>query len=160
MKAQTKILALGMATILAAGIGWNALAETAASGAAPVPTRGWSGMGYYTGAGGMGPGMMGYGMMGGYGPGMMGYGMMSGYGPGMMGWGHWPQQANLNLSTSDVKSHLDRYIAVMGNPHLKAGPVTEKDANTITAEIVTTDKDALVQQFNVDRRTGFWQPVQ
>ena len=110
------------------------------------------------GPGMMGPGMMGYGMMGPgmMGPGMMGYGMM---GPGMMGWNYGPQQASLNLSTNDVKAYLDRYIAMMGNPHLKAGPVTEKDTNTVTAEIVTTDKDALVQRFNVDRRTGFWQPV-
>ncbi len=93
------------------------------------------------------------GMMG---SGMMGHGMM---GPGMMGWSYGPQQANLNLSTNDVKSYLDRYVAMMGNPHLKVGPVSEKDSNTITAEIVTADKDALVQRFNVDRRTGFWQPV-
>jgi len=83
------------------------------------------------------------------GPGMGGYGMM---GPG--------QQVNLNLSTNDVKTYLDRYVAIMGNPHLKAGPVTEKDSNTIAADIVTTDKDALVQRFEVDRRTGSWHPVQ
>lgn len=124
----------------------------------------WYGRGMM-GPGMMGPGMMGYGMMGpGYGcpgPGMMGYGMMGPgmMGPGMMGWGYGPPQANFNLSADDVKAHLDRYIAMMGNPHLKAGPVTEKDPNTITAEILTTDKNALVQRFNVDRRTGLWQPV-
>jgi hypothetical protein len=103
---------------------------------------------------GMGPGMMiGPGMM--MGPGMMGYGMM---GPGMMGWG--PQQANFNLSANDVKSYLERWVTMTGNPHLKVGPITEKDANTITADIVTTDKDSLVQRFAVDRRGGFWQPMQ
>lgn len=123
------------------------------------------------GSGMMGPGMMGPGMMG---PGMMGQGMMMGpgmmgmgpgymgcpwCGPGMMGWG--PQQpANLNLSATDVKTYLERWVAMAGNPRIKVGNVTEKDANTITADIVTTEKDALVQRFNVDRRSGFWQPVQ
>ena len=108
----------------------------------------------------MGPGMMGPGYGYGMGPGMMGPGYGHGMGPGMMGRGYDSQQANLNLSTSDVKVYLDRYLAMMGNPHLKAGPVTEKDANTIAAEIVTADKSALVQRFNVDRRTGYWQPAQ
>jgi hypothetical protein len=48
---------------------------------------------------------------------------------------------------------------MMGNLRLKAGTVTEKDSNMIMAEVVTTDKGDLVQRFNVDRRTGFWQPV-
>ena len=125
---------------------------------------GMMGPGMMGGYGMMGPGMMGPGMMGMMGPGMMGCPgggmMMGGYGPGMMGGGYGPQQANLNLSTNDVKSYLERWIAMMGNPHLKAGPVTEKDANTIMAEVVTTDKGDLVQRFNVDRRAGFWQPVQ
>ena len=47
-----------------------------------------------------------------------------------------------------------------GNPHIKVGSVTEKDANTISADIVTTDKDALVQRFNVDRHTGVYTSVQ
>ncbi|MGJ4899159.1 hypothetical protein ACQR2B_29310 [Bradyrhizobium oligotrophicum] len=136
---------------------------------------------YYGGGmpGMMGPGMMGPGMMGGYGmmgpgmmgpgygcpgcmPNMMGYGMMGGgmMGPSMMGWAYGPQQANLNLSTNDVKNYLDRWIAMMGNPHLKAGPIAEKDSNTITAEVVTADKGDVVQRFSIDRRNGFWQPVQ
>jgi hypothetical protein len=100
----------------------------------------------------------GHGMRGGYGPGMIGCPgggmMMGGYGPGMRG-GYGPQQADLNLSTNDVKSYLERWIAMTGNPHLKAGPVTEKDSSTIMAEVVTTDRGDLVQRFNVDRRTGF-----
>lgn len=105
-----------------------------------------NGYGWY---GGCGPGMMGYGMMG---PGMM-------MGPGgMMGWGNRPQQGNLNLSTSDVKGYVERWVTMMGNPRLKAGPITEKDSNTITADIVTADKNALVQRFKIDRHTGFWQP--
>ena len=120
---------------------------------------------------GMGQGMMMPGMMGGMmgsgmmmGPGMMGGMMGPSYtcpwcGPGMMGWGYGVPQASLNLSVNDVKSYLDRWIAISGNPHVKAGAVTEKDSSTITADIVTTDKEALVQRFNIDRRTGVWQPA-
>lgn len=101
---------------------------------------------------GMGPGMMGPGMMG-MGPGMMGQGMM---GPGMM----MGQQANLNLSANDVKTYFERWVAMSGNPRVKVGPVTERNDNTITADIVTTDKDALVQRFAVDRNTGTYRVVQ
>jgi hypothetical protein len=131
------------------------------------------GPGYGMMGGGYGPGMMGggygpgWGMMGGgYGPqwGMMGgygrggygpgYGMMGGYGPGY-GPG---AQGDLKLTTDKVKSYLERMIAVQGNPHLKVGDVKEKDADTITADIVTKDKDALVQRFDVNRHTGFYRP--
>jgi len=114
--------------------------------------------GYYGGQGygGYGcPGMMGMmgpGMMG-MGPGMMGQGMM---GPGMM----MGQQANLNLSANDVKTYFERWVAMSGNPRVKVGPVTERNDNTITADIVTTDKDALVQRFAVDRNTGTYRVVQ
>ena len=96
----------------------------------------------------MGPMMMnGYPMMG---PMMMGSNMM---GSGMVA-------ANLNLSANDVTAYLGRWITMSGNPHIKVGSVTEKDANTISADIVTTDKDALVQRFNVDRHTGVYTSVQ
>jgi len=39
------------------------------------------------------------------------------------------------------------------NPRLKVGEVKEKDADTITADIVTLD-NSLVQRFIVDRHTG------
>ena len=108
------------------------------------------------GGGPWGPGMMGaYGYA--MGPGMMGaysYGM----GPGMMGQGWRGQQANMNLSVNDVKSYLERSMALSGNAHIKVGNVVEKDADTITADIVTTDKDALVQRFAVNRHTGLFQP--
>lgn len=119
----------------------------------------------------MGPGMMGPGMMGGgYGPGyMMGPGMMGGYGqgqmmgpgyggPGMMGGygaGYYRNQGNLNLSADDVKKFMKN---MMRNPNLKVGEVKEKDADTITAEIVTKDKDALVQRFEFNRHNGYFQP--
>jgi hypothetical protein len=101
----------------------------------------------------MGPMMMPMG-------GMMGSGMMMG--PNMMmGWGGGtPQTANLNLSVNDVTAYLGRWVTMMANPHIKVGSVTEKETNTITADIVTTDKDALVQRFDVDRRTGVYRPAQ
>ena len=120
-------------------------------------------------------GMMGSGMQGMGGPGMqgmMGQGMpmmgsgMQGMmgmgcpwcGPGMMGSGYATPQVNVNLSVSDVTSYLERWVA--GNPNIKVANVVEKDANTITADIVTKDKDALVQRYTFDRRSGFYQPVQ
>lgn len=108
----------------------------------------------------MGPGMMsgyGYGM----GPWMMGPNAVGNYGPGMGPWMMAPyrtSQATLNLSVDDVQKSFGRWLAWQGNPRVKLGNVSEKDADTITAEIVTTDKDGLVQRFAVDRRTGFTQP--
>lgn len=127
------------------------------------PGYGMMGGGYGPG---YGPGMMGgYGpgwmMGGGYGPGwMMGGGYGPGYGPGMMGYGprYYGAAGDLKLSTDQVKNYLDHMIAVQGNPRLKVGDVKEKDADTITADIVTKDKDALVQRFAVDRHTGFYRP--
>jgi hypothetical protein len=111
--------------------------------------------GYGPGYGMMGPGMMGYG--GGYGPGWMmrGYGM----GPGMMGYGggYYGNQGNLNLTTDQVKNYLEQMIR---NPNLKVGDVKEKDADTIVADIVTKDKDALVQRLEFNRHNGFVQPEQ
>ena len=109
---------------------------------------------------GYGPGMMGGGYGQGYGPGMMGGGYGQGYGPGMMGNygpGYYRGQPNLNLSTDDVKNYIERMIR---NPRLKVGEVKEKDADTITADIVTKDKDALVQRFQFNRRDGYYQPEQ
>ena len=116
-------------------------------------------------------GMMGAGMQGMGGCPMMGGMMGSGQGmqgmmgmgcpwcgPGMMGSGYATPQVNVNLSVSDVTSYLERWVA--GNPNIKVANVVEKDANTITADILTKDKDALVQRYTFDRRTGFYHPVQ
>ena len=117
--------------------------------------------------GGYGPGygMMGPGVMGGYGPGMTGYGggygpgVMRGYGygPGMMGPGYYGNQGNLNLTTDQVKNFLEQMIR---NPNLKVGDVKEKDADTIVADIVTKDRNALVQRLEVNRHNGFMHPEQ
>ena len=120
--------------------------------------------------GGYGPGWMmgpGYGgMMGGYGPGYGGrYGMMRGWGggygmgPGMMGYGpgYYGNQGNLNLTTDQVKNYLQQMIR---NPNLTVGDVKEKDADTITADIVTKQGSQLVQRLDFNRHNGFVQPEQ
>lgn len=127
---------------------------------------GGCGYGYGPGVmGGYGPGMMGYGGYGmmygpGNGPGMMGPGWYSGQGngPGMMGPGWYGGQGNLNLSTDDVKNYLERWIVAQGNPRLTVGNVKEKDADSIEADIVTNEGNALVQRFIVNCHTGFYQP--
>ena len=100
----------------------------------------------------------------GYGP---GYGMMGGYGPGYnRGQGNPNQgylnqgnanQGNLNLSVDDVTNYLAQMIR---NPNLKVGDVKEKDADTITAEIVTKDKGGVVQHLQFNRHNGFYQPAE
>ncbi len=125
------------------------LASVAFAQTAPAPTPCPMGTGMMMGPGAMGPGMMGPGMMGMMGPGMMGP---------MMGWYGQPQ-ANLNLSVDDVRGSVERWIAMTGNPRLKPGKVTATNADTITAEVVTVDKEALVQRYAVNRHTGYWQQV-
>lgn len=117
---------------------------------------GWGGQGYGPG---YGPGMMGWGGGQGYGPGWMmrGYGGGYGMGPGMM-YGYGPaNQGNLNLTVDQVKQYLGQMIR---NPNLKVGEVKEKDADTIVAEVITKDKDALVQRLQFNRHNGFVQPEQ
>jgi putative membrane protein len=83
-----------------------------------------------------------------------GSGMMRGYGTGGGCFGrsgYWGNSGNLNLSTDDVKNCLERTIR---NPNLKVGDVKEKDADTITADIVTKDKDGLVQSLSFNRHSG------
>ena len=93
-------------------------------------------------------------MVGGYnyawGPAMMGR--------GMMGWAWSGLGGERNLSVDEVRSYLETALAYRGNPHIKLGNVAERDAQTIVADIVTTDKEGLVQRFAIDRRTGFFRP--
>jgi hypothetical protein len=103
----------------------------------------------------MGPGMMGQGCPGMMGPGMMDQGMM---GQGMMDHGKAGQgfvmlPAPPLLSAADVTYNLERLVAARGNPRLKVGSVADKDAGTITGEIVTTD-GSLVERYEVDKRSG------
>ena len=52
---------------------------------------------------------------------------------------------------------MERWLAWQGNQRLKLGDVKEKDADTITADVVTKD-NSLVQRFVVDRHTGNYRP--
>jgi hypothetical protein len=115
------------------------------------PGYGMMGQGYGPGSGGgqgYGPGWMMRGCGGGYG---------QGYGPGMM-YGYGPaNQTDLNLTVDQVKQYLGQMIR---NPNLKVGEAKEKDADTIVAEVITKDKDALVQRLQFNRHNGFVQPEQ
>ena len=97
-----------------------------------------------------------WGMMGpwGYGPSMMHGYMMRGYGPPS-----WSSARDLNLSVDAVKAEAERWVAWQGNPRLKLGDVKEKDADTITADIVTKD-NSLVERLAVDRHSGAVQDVE
>ena len=168
MKTRQVLIGLGIAAALAAGIGaYSASAQPGGWG--PGMMGGWGGQGgpgpgncpgFDQGAGagpggGYGPGYRMRGWGGGYGP-----GMMRGYGPGMMG-GYGPgydrsadAQGNVNLSPDDVKTRMERWLSWRGNDRLKVGDVKEKDADSITVDVVTKD-NSLVERFIFDRHTGF-----
>ncbi len=60
---------------------------------------------------------------------------------------------DLNLSVDQVKKLTEAALIITNNPRLKMGAVKEKDADTVTVDIVTTD-NALVMRRDVDRHTG------
>jgi hypothetical protein len=76
-----------------------------------------------------------------------------------MGPGWTAPWADLNLTTDNAKACIDRWLAWQGNPRLKIGDVKERDAGSITVDIVTKD-NSLVQRFLVDRRTGWVRPTE
>ncbi len=127
-------------------------AAVVAIGAAVVSAQPY-GPGWMMG-GGYGPGWM---MQSGYAPGGYGPGMMGGPGWGGPGWMHgWARGygRDLNVTAEQVKSYLEQRML---NPRLKVGEVTQAD-DTITATIVTKDRDVLVQKFSIDRKSGSWRP--
>jgi hypothetical protein len=116
---------------------------------------GYGMMGGYGGGYMMGPGYGPGAMMGpGYGPGYMMNGYQGGYGPNMMGYGP-GYQGDMHLSADQVKIYLQHMIR---NPNLTVGEVKDKDADTIVAEIVTKQGNALVQRLDFNRHTGVMQP--
>lgn len=142
-------------------------AATLALGAMAATTTLAHGPGYGDGTGG--PGAMqgqGQGMGQGQGQGM-GQGMGQGVGQGgMHGHGYGAgkdgclqnQPLDKPLTVDDVRAQLEQHLAQRGNDRLKVGAVTDKDENTITAEIVTVD-DSLVRRIDVDKATGRHTPV-
>ena len=138
------------AVAVAAVLGATALVTNPVSAGGPGWRWNAANQGQMSGPGwmGHGPGMMGYGR------GAMGYGYR--HGPGAAYGGPCLQgQAALGkeLTTADVTKWVERHLAMQGNERLKVGPVTEKDAGTIVADIVTAD-DSLVWRFEFDRSTG------
>ena len=137
-----------------------------------TPQWGYGG-GYGCGQGmhhGYGPGMhhgYGPGMHQGWGPGTyQGWapGMYVGWGPVMyQGWGPQTQggqaEADRNLTVDEVRKMLEQDLAQGGNPRLKVGSVSERDADWIVAEILTVD-DSLVQRLEVDRHSGWIQQAE
>jgi len=157
MKSRNVLIALGIAAALAVGVG--AYSNTASAQDGPGYGPGWM-MGGGPGGGpcfgqdggpgpGYGPGYHMRGWGGGHGPGMM-RGWGRGYGPG---YDRRADNQNLNLTTDNVKTRIERWLAWRGNSRLKVGEVKEKDADTITADVVTKD-NSLVQRFIIDRHTG------
>lgn len=103
----------------------------------------------------MQPGQMGPMMMQRMMRGMM-MGMMRGMmGPGRMGMGMMMGRrlTDRKLDVSEVKRIIDGRLAWQGNKRLKVGNVTEKDADTIIAEILTVD-GSLVAKMSVNRTSG------
>jgi hypothetical protein len=94
--------------------------------------------------------MRGWG--GGYGPDMM-QGNGPRYGRGPAAQADQTANQNLNLTTDQVKTRMEGWLNWRGNPRLKVGDVKEKDADTITADIVTKD-NSLVQRFIINVHTG------
>ncbi len=85
-------------------------------------------------------------------------GMMMGMMRGMMGRGPMGmmmgrRMTDRKLDAAEVKRILDGRLAWQGNKRLKVGTVTEKDDNTVIAEIQTVD-GSLVAKWTVDRATG------
>ncbi len=60
---------------------------------------------------------------------------------------------DLNLTTDQTRKLADAAVVMLGNPRLKVGAVKEKDADTMTVDIVTQD-NALVVKQEVDRHNG------
>ena len=91
-----------------------------------------------------GKGMMAH--RGGRGPGMGS--------PGMRGDHRGPENTkDLSLTTDQAKKLAEARLIMRGNPHLKVGAVKEKDADTISVDIVASD-NSLVSQTLIDRHTG------
>ncbi|KQY95886.1 hypothetical protein ASD21_05095 [Caulobacter sp. Root1455] len=114
-----------------------------------------AGTGGMMGRGMMGPGMMGRGMMG---PGMMMHNGTWCAGCGYMGPGWGARQSSLNLGAADVKAYMESYLQYQANPRVKLDAVKETDADSITADVVTTEGGVLVQRYIFDRRTGAYRP--
>jgi hypothetical protein len=69
---------------------------------------------------------------------------------GMRGGDH---KRDLALTVEQAKKLAEARLIMMGNANLKVGAVKEKDADTISIDIVAAD-NSLVSQHLIDRHTG------
>jgi hypothetical protein len=60
---------------------------------------------------------------------------------------------DLALNTDQAKKLAEARLIMRGNPRLKVGAVKEKDADTISVDIVASDNSLVAQQL-IDRHTG------
>jgi len=60
---------------------------------------------------------------------------------------------DLKLTTDQVRKLAEARLIMRANPNLKVGAVKEKDADTITVDIVAAD-NSLVMQQEINRHTG------
>jgi len=60
---------------------------------------------------------------------------------------------DLALTLEQAKKLAEARLIMMGNPNLKVGAVKEKDADTISVDIVAAD-NSLVSQHTINRHTG------
>lgn len=60
---------------------------------------------------------------------------------------------DLKLTIEQTRKLAEARLIMNGNPNLKVGAVKEKDADTITVDIVAAD-NSLVEQQEIDRHTG------
>lgn len=81
------------------------------------------------------------------GPGMMTH--RGGHGPGM----DQGEKRDLALTADQAKKLAEARLIMRGNPRLKVGAVKEKDADTISIDIVASDNSLVTQQL-IDRHTG------
>lgn len=169
MRART-IIGAGLVTVLAGAI-WNYQSPASAQGWGMMDGYGpgYDHMSGWAGEQGAGPWncpAFNDGRSQDNGPGYHMPGFGSGYGPGMMGDGRgYAARGTLqgdqnagqssSLTTDDVKTRIERWLAWRGNPRLKVGEIKEKDADTIIADVVTQD-NSLVERFIVDRHTGIY----
>ena len=72
---------------------------------------------------------------------------------GRMG-GEKHEHRDLALTTDQAKKLAEARLIMMGNKNLKVGAVKEKDADTITVDIVAASDNSLVVQRLIDRHTG------
>jgi len=63
------------------------------------------------------------------------------------------QRRDLKLTVDQTKKLAEARLIELGNPNLKIGAVKEKDADTITVDIVAQDNSLVVQR-EIDRHTG------